>query len=67
MELKERIGKIVREARTAKGMSVKDLSVASGVSERAIYYTESAKKTMRADSLSMVARALDIVIMLGGK
>ena len=66
-ELREHIASIVTKARIAKGMTVKELSKASGVSERTIYYTESAEKIMRADSLSMVARALDIVIMLGGK
>lgn len=67
MGVKERIGEILKAGRRAKCMSVKELSEMSGVSERAIYHAEAGETAMRADSLDLVAKALRIHIVLGGK
>ena len=57
----------INKIRTEKGVTMQDLSEASGVSISAISKYESGKRSPRMDSFTKLMGALDTVIILSNK
>lgn len=67
MRVIERIAKRIRSERKKRKLTVAQLAEISKVSERCIYHLEAVEMLPRVENLDLLAKAMGIRIVLGGK